>query len=90
MRPSYGAHTEISTKGLAFYFNGMLSNKSSLNDNWISWNEMLEGMIVLDLNTQTVGVPIARILQITKITIDRPKTSPLQASIAVARLSEGR
>ena len=54
VRPSYGAHTEIPEKGLAFYFNGLLSNMSALNVNWISSTEVLEGLIVLDLNTQTV------------------------------------
>lgn len=55
LRLGYGAHTEIPESGLAFYFNGMLSNMSSQFYGGITQSEIFEGMIVLDLNTQMVG-----------------------------------
>jgi hypothetical protein len=54
-RPSWGASAEASDRGLAFYLNGLISNESSVStENLGSTTISLEGMVVLDLNNQTV------------------------------------
>jgi hypothetical protein len=54
-RPSWGASAEASDKGLAFYLNGLISNESSVSTEYLgSTTISLEGMVVLDLNNQTV------------------------------------
>jgi hypothetical protein len=54
-RPCRGAYAEAQDQGLAFYLNGMLTNKSSYTTSYLGNSSIfLEGMIVLDLNSQTV------------------------------------
>ena len=54
-RPSQGASTEAPDLGLAFYMNGMITNWSAVTTSYLGNNtEFLEGMVVIDLNNQTV------------------------------------
>ena len=53
-RPNWGAWTEAPDQGLAFYFNGMIDNGSSLDTDVLKQNvQYLESMQVLDLQTRT-------------------------------------
>lgn len=54
-RPSWGASAEAPDQGLAFYMNGMITNASSVSTEYLGGTTLfLEGMVVLDLNNQTV------------------------------------
>ena len=55
-RPSWGASAEFPELGLAFYLNGLITNMSSISTNDIA-PTMLDGMVVLDLQNQTVNSP---------------------------------
>ena len=55
-RPSWGASAELPELGLAFYLNGLVTNMSALNTQDMTPTN-LDGMVVLDLQNQTVKLP---------------------------------
>ena len=56
-RPSWGASAELPELGLGFYLNGLINNMSALNTADAAPTN-LDGMVVLDLQNQTVNPPL--------------------------------
>ncbi len=54
-RPSYGAYADAPELGLGFYLNGIITNYSAYNTQNLGTTIVpLDGLVVLDLNNQTV------------------------------------
>ncbi|KAI9740608.1 MAG: hypothetical protein M1834_005189 [Cirrosporium novae-zelandiae] len=68
-RPSWGGYSEAPDLGLAFWFNGVLTNYSSPSTSYLASKTLfLEGMVVLDLTNQT-----ARNISTDSVTGSRPR-----------------
>ena len=84
-RPSWGASAELPELGLGFYLNGLINNMSALNTGDAAPTN-LGGMVVLDLQNQTVNprrpnlhdsIPEENEGGLTDEAVRRPKTFPL-------------
>lgn len=65
-RPSYGAYADAPDLGLGFYLNGRLTSNSEIDSEGLGTTvTSLNGLVVLDLSKQKVGMPTP------------PKTQPL-------------